>query len=182
MIVANKTFTLSGTLLGGVVAIAITGLSFTSETSAQTTTLETAPPTLEPKAAATPDTGPSNIVYNPSVDRLDALFPTGVVATVANRSITVAEVRSYIAPLIPQLQRDTRTQEEFNGRLTLLQNSGVKDLVRPSEIRETLPQIDGIMLSSGEAHTLENAHRHLLVERVQARTPLARKPSTSAAE
>jgi len=104
-------------------------LSFTREVSAQTAPSGPAPERLPAPAAASPEPGRSTIVYNSSVDRLDALFPTGVVATLADRSITVADVRRYVAPLIPKLQRDASNQDEFNAKLTLLQNSAVKDLV-----------------------------------------------------
>jgi peptidyl-prolyl cis-trans isomerase SurA len=133
MIMTNKPFTFSGTLISAVVFAGLTGLSFTSELTAQPTPLSAAAPTLlQSNAPAPTESNPSNIAYDPSMDRLDALFPTGVVATVGDRSITIADVRRYTAPLIPKLQRDTRTQEEFNGKLILLQNSAVKDLVTRS--------------------------------------------------
>jgi peptidyl-prolyl cis-trans isomerase SurA len=131
MIIADKSFPLSRTLLCAALSAAITGLSFTSELTAQIANPDTAPfpnaTTAQTTAAL--ESSAADIVYNPSVDRLDVLFPTGVVATVGDRSIAVADVRQYTAPLIPKLKADARTQDEFNGRLAILQNSAVKDLV-----------------------------------------------------
>ena len=52
---------------------------------------------------------------------------------------------------------------------------------RPAEIRKPLPQIDRAMLGGGKRHALEHAGRHLLVERVQCRTPLFRIAAISPA-
>lgn len=129
MIIANPAFTLSGTLLSGAVLLVLTGLSFTSELVAQETRSSAVPLAVPRPVPTAADVGSTGIAYNPAVDRLDVLFPTGVVATVNDRNITVTDVRNYIAGLIPQLQKEARSQEEFNGRLSLLQNSAIKDLV-----------------------------------------------------
>lgn len=131
MILSNPVFPRSHTLACVVVIAGITGLSFTSETTAQVSPAPTLTPAApEPAAAPTAASGESStIVYNATVDRLDHLFPTGVVATVNERTITVAEVRQFIGPLVPTLQREARTQQEFNERLMLVQNSAIKDLV-----------------------------------------------------
>ncbi|MBL9212768.1 MAG: peptidylprolyl isomerase [Opitutaceae bacterium] len=129
MITANRSFMNVGTLLGGALSLGCLGLSFTREATAQVT------PAGEPPALVQAQPGPASgapapgIVYSPAVDRLDVLFPNGVVAAVADRTITVADVRRYIAPVVPKLQQDARTQEEFNGKLAVLQNSAVRDLV-----------------------------------------------------
>ena len=159
MIVANRSFPLLGTLMGGAVAVAVTGLSFTSEVAAQAPIRNRLPPTSAASvAAATAQPSASGVVYNPSVDRLDVLFPTGVVATVADRNITVADVRQHIAPLIPQMLQAARTQEEFNGRLSLLQNSAVKELVaRALLIRQFHDQKDGEQARMIEAKQVDGA-------------------------
>jgi peptidyl-prolyl cis-trans isomerase SurA len=144
MIIAHKSFPLSSTILGCTVCAALTALSFTSELIAQPARLSDAAAPLRSNSPASGESEPSNIVYDPSVDRLDVLFPTGIVATVGDRSITIADVRRHVAPLIPKLQRDVRTQEEFNGKLTLLQNSAVKELVaRALLIRQFHDQKEG---------------------------------------
>ena len=165
MIIANRSFTPSGMLLGGAVIVALTGLSFTSELTAQTP-IRSAVPVAQPAPAVAAQYSSSGILYNPSIDRLDALFPTGVVATVGDRSITVAEVRRYIAPLIPRLQQDSRTQEDFNGKLTLLQNSAVKDLVaRRLLIRQFHDQRDGEQAKQIPAEYIDNSIADTIAER-----------------
>lgn len=131
MILSNAVFPRSRTLACAAVFAGITGLSFTSETTAQVAPAPALRPAATEPAAAPASAGgeSSGIVYDATVDRLDHLFPTGVVATVNDRTITVAEVRQFIAPLISTYQREARTQEEFNQRLMLLQNSAIKDLV-----------------------------------------------------
>jgi peptidyl-prolyl cis-trans isomerase SurA len=157
MIVANRSFTRSGMLLGGGVVAVLSGLSFTSEVEAQTP-IRSVVPAAHPAPAVAVQSNSAGILYNPSIDRLDALFPTGVVATVADRSITVADVRTYIGPLIPQLQRSSRTQEEFNGKLTLLQNSAVKELVaRRLLIRQFHDQRDGEQPKQISADQIDNS-------------------------
>ena len=132
MITANRSFTNVGTLLGGALSLGFLGLSFTSETTAQVTTVGEPPGATQVLPGPAPESAAPAIVYTPAVDRLDALFPTGVIAAVADRSITVTDVRRYIGPVVPQLQQDARTQEEFNGKLAVLQNSAVRDLVTRS--------------------------------------------------
>lgn len=121
MIISNRAFTLPGTLLSGAVLTTLIAVSFTSDTTAQVGTTPTARPV--------PSADSSGIVYDSTVDRLDVLFPSGIVATVLDRSVTVADVRREVAPLIPHLKRDSRNQQEFNGRLAVLQNNAIKDLV-----------------------------------------------------
>ena len=168
MVIANKPFTLSGTLLGGAFAAAITGLSFTSEITAQVPALNPAPATQPAPVDASPQAGPSNIIYHPSIDRLDVLFPSGVVATVADRSITVADIRRHVAPMIPRLQRDARTQDEFNGRLASLQNSAVNDLVtRALLIRQFHDQKDGEQAKQIPAEYIDNYIADSITERFE---------------
>ena len=165
MIVANRSFPLLGTLMSGAVAVAVTGLSFTSEVAAQTPIRNRLPPTSAASVAAAQPSA-FGVVYNPSVDRLDVLFPTGVVATVADRNIMVADVRQHIAPLIPQMQQAARTQEEFNGKLSLLQNSAVKELVaRALLIRQFHDQKDGEQARLIEAKYVDNAIADEIAER-----------------
>ena len=165
MIVENRTFTPGGMLASGALFAALTGLSFTSELVAQAT-LQSGVPSAPSSASVAAQSSATGIVYHPSVDRLDALFPTGVVATVADRSITVADVRSYIAPLIPKLQQDSSTQEDFNRKLTLLQNSAVKDLVaRGLLIRQFHDQREGEPAKEISAPIVDKAIADTITER-----------------
>ena len=144
MIIANRSRSRIRTLLGIVLFFCLIGASLTRGISAQapTTTLNPVAPGTQPDVARN-DPG-SFIAYDPSVDRLDVLFPNGIVATVGDRNITVGDVRGYIAPLIPRLRLDAHNQEEFNGRLFVLQNSAIKDLVsRAVLIRQFHDQKEG---------------------------------------
>ncbi len=143
MIVANPRFTWASAFstLAAVLTLAV--LSFTGETAAQITSAAPVAQALRGEPASR-NSEVNGIKYDPSVDRLDIQFPTGIVATIADRTITPADVRRYIAPLIPNLQGDSRSQEEFNGKLTRLQNFAIKDLVeRAVLIRQFHDRRDG---------------------------------------
>jgi hypothetical protein len=78
----------------------------------------------------------------------------------------------------PQLRQPAR------GRILVrafLQRAGrfIEDLLRPAEIREALAEVDRAVLRGGEAHPLEHADLHLLVERVHSSAPLERNASIS---
>lgn len=62
-------------------------------------------------------------------DRLDLRYENGIVAVVEDRAITVEEVRREIAPLIPELQRNYSTEEEYNKALEGLQNDIIQNLI-----------------------------------------------------
>jgi peptidyl-prolyl cis-trans isomerase SurA len=53
----------------------------------------------------------------------------GVAAVVEDRIITIDEVRREISLLVPQLQRDARTEAEFHQKLRVLQDEVVQSLV-----------------------------------------------------
>ncbi len=53
----------------------------------------------------------------------------GIAAVVEDRIITIDEVRREIALLVPQLRRDSRSEEEFQQRLRALQDEVVQNLV-----------------------------------------------------
>jgi len=62
-------------------------------------------------------------------DNLDARFENGIVAIAEDRVITVEEVRRELAPLLEEVRRAARNQEEFNQRLEALQNDIVQNLI-----------------------------------------------------
>lgn len=68
--------------------------------------------------------------YDASTDRLDALFPNGIVATLGERSVTVADVRRELEPLVPQLQREAKDQADFERLVGRLQNDVISNLLR----------------------------------------------------
>lgn len=62
-------------------------------------------------------------------DNLDARFENGIVAIAEDRVITVEEVRRELAPLLPEVQRGSRNEQEFQQRLEALQNDIVQNLI-----------------------------------------------------
>lgn len=62
-------------------------------------------------------------------DNLDLRFQNGIVAIAEDRVITVEEVRRELAPLIPEVQRQSRNEKEFNERLDALQGDIVQNLI-----------------------------------------------------
>lgn len=62
-------------------------------------------------------------------DNLDARFENGIVAIAEDRVITVEEVRRELAPLMPEVERRARTQQEFNQQLEALQADIVQNLI-----------------------------------------------------
>ncbi len=64
------------------------------------------------------------------VDRqLNLRFANGIAAIAEGKVITVDDIRREIAPLIPQLQREARNEQEFNQRLEAMQDDIIQQLV-----------------------------------------------------
>jgi len=62
-------------------------------------------------------------------DGLNLRFANGIAAIAEDKVITVDDVRREIAPLIPQLQREARTEREFNEKLEQLQDDVIRQLI-----------------------------------------------------
>ncbi len=62
-------------------------------------------------------------------DGLNMRFVNGVAAVVENKVITVDDIRKEIAPLLPQLQREARNEEDFNKRLESVQDTIIQQLI-----------------------------------------------------
>ena len=62
-------------------------------------------------------------------DGLNMRFANGIVAIAEDKIITVDDVRREIAPLIPQVQRESHNEREFNEKIQQLQDSIVNDLI-----------------------------------------------------
>jgi peptidyl-prolyl cis-trans isomerase SurA len=60
-------------------------------------------------------------------DNLNLRFADGIVAIVEDKIITVEDVRQKVTPLIPQLQREARSESDFNEKLEELQDSVIQD-------------------------------------------------------
>ena len=55
-------------------------------------------------------------------DSLNLRFANGIVAIAEDKVITVDDVRREINPLLPQLNRESRNEQEFNQKLEALQD------------------------------------------------------------
>lgn len=62
-------------------------------------------------------------------DNLNLRYANGIVAIAENKVITVDDVRREIGPLIPELQRSSRNEQEFNEKLEALQNEVIQNLI-----------------------------------------------------
>lgn len=62
-------------------------------------------------------------------DNLDLRYANGIVAVVEDKAITVEEVRRELTPLVAEIQRSSRTQEEFEQRLEAAQADVVQSLI-----------------------------------------------------
>jgi len=65
----------------------------------------------------------------PHSDNLNLRYANGIVAIAENKVITVDDVRREIGPLIPELQRSSRNEQEFNEKLEALQNDVIQNLI-----------------------------------------------------
>lgn len=142
MIVAHRPTALPAAILGVAACTALLALSFTRSVARPGTDADPLPAPVPPAVAETlSPSGAAPHAAHDDGDRLDQLFPSGVVATVNDHAITVADVRLHVAPLLPVLRQEARSPEEFAGRLQLLHNSAIKDLVNRAvlirQFRET---------------------------------------------
>jgi peptidyl-prolyl cis-trans isomerase SurA len=64
-----------------------------------------------------------------SGDDLDFKFANGIVAVAEDKIITVDDVRREVTPLIPQVRREARNEQEFNQKLEALQDEAIQNLI-----------------------------------------------------
>ncbi len=64
-----------------------------------------------------------------SSERKPLEFANGIAAIVEDKVITVDDIRREIAPIVPQIQRESHSEREFNEKLLQLQDSVIQDLV-----------------------------------------------------
>ncbi len=62
-------------------------------------------------------------------ERLAMQFANGIAAVAEDKIITVDDVRREIAPLLPQVQRESRNEREFHEKINALQENIVQDLI-----------------------------------------------------
>jgi peptidyl-prolyl cis-trans isomerase SurA len=65
----------------------------------------------------------------PVDDNLNLRFANGIAAIAEDKIITVDDVRREVTPLIPQLQREARNEQEFNEKLEALQDNAIQNLI-----------------------------------------------------
>lgn len=68
-------------------------------------------------------------VGNIPSDGLNLRFANGIAAIAEDKVITVDDVRREIAPLIQQIQRESRNEKEFNQKLEELQDDVIQSLI-----------------------------------------------------
>jgi peptidyl-prolyl cis-trans isomerase SurA len=62
-------------------------------------------------------------------DGLNLRFANGIAAVVENKIITVDDIRRELAPILPQIRRDSRNQQEFSQRLERVQDEIIRNLI-----------------------------------------------------
>jgi Parvulin-like peptidyl-prolyl isomerase len=62
-------------------------------------------------------------------DGLNLRFANGIAAVVEDKIITVDDIRRELAPILPQLRRDSRNQQEFSQKLERVQDEIIRNLV-----------------------------------------------------
>jgi peptidyl-prolyl cis-trans isomerase SurA len=62
-------------------------------------------------------------------DSLDLRYADGIVAIAEEKIITVDDIRREIGPLIPEIQKQSRNEKEFNEKLEALQEDVVQNLI-----------------------------------------------------
>ena len=62
-------------------------------------------------------------------DNLNLRYANGIVAIAEEKIITVDDVRREIGPLVPEIQKQSRTEQEFNEKLESLQEDVIQNLI-----------------------------------------------------
>jgi len=68
-------------------------------------------------------------IANPPADNLNLRYANGITAIVEDHIITVDDVRREIGPLIPEIQKQSRTEKEFNEKVEALQEDVIQNLI-----------------------------------------------------
>ncbi|HVZ65319.1 MAG TPA: peptidylprolyl isomerase [Lacunisphaera sp.] len=68
-------------------------------------------------------------VKDPPPDNLNLRYANGIAAIVEDHIITVDDVRREIGPLIPEIQKQSRNEQEFNEKLESLQEDVIQNLI-----------------------------------------------------
>jgi peptidyl-prolyl cis-trans isomerase SurA len=74
--------------------------------------------------------GPAHAeVAKPLQDNLNLRYANGITAIVEDHVITVDDVRREIGPLIPEIQKQSHTEQEFNDKVEALQEDVIQNLI-----------------------------------------------------
>jgi len=65
----------------------------------------------------------------PAQDNLNLRYANGIAAIAEDKIITVDDIRREISPLIPEIQRQSRNEKEFNEKVEALQEDIVQNLI-----------------------------------------------------
>jgi peptidyl-prolyl cis-trans isomerase SurA len=68
-------------------------------------------------------------VADAAADNLNLRYANGIIAIAEDKIITVDDVRREIGPLVPQIQKESRNEKEFNEKLETLQEEIVQNLI-----------------------------------------------------
>ena len=65
----------------------------------------------------------------PPPDSLNLRYANGIAAIAEDKIITVDDIRREVSPLIPEIQRQSRTEKEFNEKIEALQEDVIQNLI-----------------------------------------------------
>lgn len=65
----------------------------------------------------------------PAPDGLELRFANGIAAVVEDRIITIDDIRRELAPILPQIRRDSRNEQEFRQRVESVQDDIINSLI-----------------------------------------------------
>jgi len=100
----------------------------------------------------------------PPSDKLDLRFANGIAAVAEDRIITVDDIRREIAPLVPEIQRSSKNEKEFNERLEALQDDIVQNLIdRVLIVKEFSKEKDGEQKKQIPASYIDNQISEILI-------------------
>ena len=68
-------------------------------------------------------------VAQTATDNLNMRYANGIVAIAEDKIITVDDIRREIGPLVPEIQKQSRNEKEFNEKLEALQEDVVQNLI-----------------------------------------------------
>ena len=100
----------------------------------------------------------------PASDHLELRFANGLAAVAETKIITVDDIRREIAPIIPQIQRDSHNEKEFNERIEALQEDIVQNLIdRALIVKEFYKEKEGEPKKQIPASYIDNQISEIMI-------------------